>query len=439
MMNVRLEAYKIIYKVLKKKLFSDQLLRQKKAKFKDPDDNVDLLYMLVKGVIKMHKNLDYLVSSFVDPQKYKNTDLKIKIILYLALYQLRYCDNIPDYAAVDESVKLAKKLLGENVSGFINGVLRNFLRNNDVNYPEAIVTNLAVQYSFPENLIETWINLWGESATTDLCEYFNQIPKINLRVNCHATHREKLLDYFHRRQIELTISPASENILKTDRVHEVLHDVAFSEGYYSVQDASAALVIELMKPAPHESILDLFAAPGGKTTYAAELMGNTGEIIAIDKFPNKIKKLKQAIIRLQLTNIKAISEDAFRYGPRAPAFDKVLLDVPCSGWGVFQKKAELRWQGNQDIPKLLKLQEAALKTGSQFVKPGGYLIYSTCTLNPYENELQVNRFLQKNSNFKLEPAGKYLPKNYVENNFLRTLPFLHDMDGAFGAKLKRLD
>jgi len=438
MMNIRLEAYKIIYKVLNKKIFSDKLLKQRKNKSKNSEDNIDLLYMLVKGVIKMKNNLDYHVSTYTDPLKFKKTDLKIKIVLYLAFYQLIYCDQIPEYAAVDESVELAKKLFGDKISKFVNAVLRNHLRENKIQYPPDTASNFSVRYSFPKELVKKWLDLWGETATKDLCEFFNRTPVLSIRINSYATNRKKLLLYFKRREIELKPSSASENILTTDRVYEILNDIAFSEGYYSIQDPSAALVVELMDPDPDESILDLFAAPGGKTTYIAELMRDTGEIIAVDKFPNKIKKLKQSIDRLKLNSIKTINDDAFKYGPIAPAFDKVLLDVPCSGWGVFQKKAELRWQENQDISKLLKLQESALKIGSQFVKVNGSLIYSTCTLNPDENELQIKKFLAKNKNFIIDPAGKYLPKNYVKNNFLQTFPFKHQMDGAFAAKLNRI-
>lgn len=438
MINVRLEAYKIINKVLKKNIFSDKLLHQFRSRQTASIENIDLLYRLVKGVVKMQRNLEHLLTPHIDLNKFKKTDKKIKIILYLAVYQIEYCDNIPDYAAINESVELAKKLFGDKISKFINGVLRSFQRNKQIDYPPDKVSELALKYSFPDQLIKSWIDLWGIPATTELCRFYNQAPLLSVRINSHATNREKLLKYFNRRGIEFNVSELSNNILTTAKTGEVLNDVAFSEGYFSVQDASAALVIELMQPQPQESILDLFAAPGGKATYAAELMGDTGEIIAVDKFPNKIKKLKQAIERLQLTNIMPITEDAFKYGPRAPAFDKVLLDVPCSGWGVFQKKAELRWQINQDIQKLLKLQEAAFKIGRQFVKPGGYLIYSTCTLNPLENEHQVDNFLRKNNDFKLEPAEKYLPKNCLENNFLKTLPFKHKIDGAFAAKLKRI-
>ncbi|MBC8385716.1 MAG: methyltransferase domain-containing protein, partial [Candidatus Cloacimonetes bacterium] len=232
-------------------------------------------------------------------------------------------------------------------------------------------------------------------------------------------------------------SPYSKDILITDRVYEVINNIALEEGYFSIQDTSSALVVRLLDPNPEESILDLFAGPGGKATYIAEIMHNTGEIIAVDKFPEKIKKIKKAMEILQIKNIKTVVKDALQYGPIAPAFDKVLLDVPCSGWGVFQKKAELRWQKNQNMNELLKLQENALKYSSSFVKSGGFLIYSTCTLNHRENEEQVMNFLKRNQEFTLVPPDN-TQKNFItEGGFLKTIPFKHNMDGAFAAKMQK--
>jgi 16S rRNA (cytosine967-C5)-methyltransferase len=253
-----------------------------------------------------------------------------------------------------------------------------------------------------------------------------------------ATKREKLLDYFDRRNISCSPDHFSKNFLISDEVSKILKNIAFSEGYYTIQDTSAGLIVEMLNPEENEAVLDLFAAPGGKATYIAELMNNTGEVVAVDKYPNKVKKIKKAIERLQLKNIKLITEDAFRYGPVAPAFDKVLLDVPCSGWGVFQKKPELRWQKIQNIPQLLKLQEKALKIGSSFVKEGGYLVYSTCTLNREENEKQIEKFLEKNQNFRKVTEHKNIPAELIENGYLQALPFKHEIDGAFAAKLQKV-
>ncbi len=437
-MNIRQEAYKIILKVLTKNIFSDKLLSKISKKKEESQTDINLLFVLVKGVIKMKDNLDYIASIYADKEKFSTTGLKIKIILYLAFYQILYCHSIPEYAAVNESVNLAKKLFNENIADFVNAVLRAYLRSGTIKYPDNDIDRLALHYSFPKEIITTWLDYWGMKNTEKLCRYFNDTPELHIRINKLATDKSRLLEYFKRRNILVKESRISENILISKQAHKVLENIAFSEGYYSIQDSSSVLVVELLDPAHDESILDLFAGPGGKATYMAELMENTGEIIAVDKFPRKTKQIKQALERLQITNVKIITKDSFRYGPIAPAFDKVLLDVPCTGWGVFQKKAELRWQMNQDLPKLLKLQENALKTGSAFVKKGGFLIYSTCTLNEEENEQQISRFLKKNKNFKKVPAEKKIPAEIVKNGFLKTLPFKSDIDGVFAAKLKRI-
>ncbi|MFC1898131.1 16S rRNA (cytosine(967)-C(5))-methyltransferase RsmB [Candidatus Cloacimonadota bacterium] len=438
MINVRLEAYKIILKVLSKKIFSDKLLSQMRKKILFAGEDSQLLYVLVKGIIKMRKNLDFIATHHTDRTKWENTNIKFKILIYIGLYQIIYCDGIPEHAAVNETVNLAKKQYGDKIAKFINAVLRSYLRNPELNFPTDPNAKFAVQYSFPQSLIDNWIDNWGTEKTEKLCRYFNEVPRLHIRINSVATSRSRLTEYFNRREILVEESAASQNMLLGSQPQKILNDVAFSEGYYSIQDTSAALVVELMKPQMQESVLDLFAAPGGKATYIAEFMANTGEVIAIDKFPNKIKKLKQALERLKLVNVKEQAIDAFNFGPVAPAYDRVLLDVPCSGWGVFQKKAELRWQENQDIPKLLKLQEAALKLGASFTIVGGYLIYSTCTMNEQENERQVEKFLAKNRNFKLIPAESFLGNEYTRDGFLKTLPFEHKMDGAFAAKMQRM-
>ncbi len=438
MINIRHEAYKIVVKVLSKNVFSDKMLHQMSKKIQAANENADLLYVLVKGVIKMQNNLDYIASLFTDPQKYATTNKKIKILIYMGLYQIIYCDNIPEYAAVNEIVTLAKKLYGDKVGNFINAVLRSYLRSKKIDYPKNPSDRLALEYSFPKGIIEKWLEYWGAEKTEMLCMYFNDVPKLHIRINFLATNKKRLMEYFERRNIKVYPSKASNNILVTKQVREVLNEVAFHEGYYSVQNASSALIVELMSPEMNESIIDFFAAPGGKATYISELMANTGELIAIDKFPNKIKKIKQAMERLQITNMKLHAMDAFRFGPVAPAYDRVLLDVPCSGWGVLQKKSEIRWQLNQDIPKLLKLQENALKMGASFLKEGGYLVYSTCTLDKEENEKQVENFLGKNPNFELIPAEEDIPEIYTKNGYLKTLPFEHNVDGAFAAKMKKV-
>lgn len=436
-MNVREEALSIIIKVLKNDMFSDKLLSQSVKKFKDSEENPDLLYVLVKGVIKMKENLDFIARQYTKDDKFKNTDLKIKCLLYLALYQLIYCDSIPDHAAVNESVELAKKTFGDPIANFVNAVLREYLRNPKITYPQDPILRIAYEHSYPPEIIQQWLKRMPEDQVEYLAMYYNEAPKIYLRVNKLATTKHKLIAYFAKKNIIASEAPACPNMLISNQASDILNDVTFDEGYFTIQDISAAMVIDLMSPQENESVLDLFAGRGGKAGYIAELLNNTGEVVAVDKIPNKIKEMKQTLERLQATNVRLITEDAFKFGPVAPAFDKVLIDVPCSGWGVFQKKAELRWQSKQNIQELIKLQEKALVTASQFVKPGGCLIYSTCTINDDENEAQIEKFLNANHAFELIDAAQFIPSDYTKNKYLKTIPHIHHTDGAFAAKMKK--
>jgi 16S rRNA (cytosine967-C5)-methyltransferase len=436
-MNFRQEAYSIIYKVLKDKEYSDVLLHQKAKKLKAAGEDPGLFYNLVKGTIKMSLKLDYILSQYTDAKKFSSTDIKIKTILYIGIYQILYLKSIPEHAAVNESVELAKSLFNPQVADFVNAVLRAYLRSPVIEYPVQPELRIAFEHSFPPELTKEWIALWGEDATEYLALFFNENPELHIRVNSTATNPEKLLSYFAKRNITLIPSQASKVMFHTDQGAEVLDDVAFSEGYFSVQDTSAALIVELLDPQREESVLDLFAAPGGKCTYIAEKLANSGEVIAVDKIPNKMKLLKQAADRLQLTNIKLVVSDAFKYGPVAPAFDRVLVDAPCSGWGVFSRKADLRWQSHNSIPDLVKLQEKALDYAANFVAPDGHIVYSTCTMNPRENEAQIESFLVRNKRFEIVDASAFVPMEYTSDGFLKTIPFKHHMDGAFAAKLKR--
>ena len=429
-------AYQTILKVFKNLEFSDAVLRQRAAKIHGEPSNIPLFYTLVKGVVKQRLKLDFILSHYTDDKKFEATDIKIKIMLYIGLYQLMYMDSIPAHAAVNETVELAKTTLGDKVADFVNAVLRAWQRNPEVEYPSDPVHRIAYEHSYPPELIEKWISIWGEENTEYLAIYYNENPRLHLRVNATATTPEKLIQYFAKREIVVEKAPAGSQMLITNNA-DVLDDVAFSEGYFSIQDCSSAMVVDLLDPQPDENILDLFAAPGGKCTYIAEKMGNTGEVVAVDKMPSKMKLLKQAADRLQLTNIKQIVTDAFKYGPVAPAYHRVLVDAPCSGWGVFGRKADLRWQAHQNLNELVKLQAKALEYAANFVAKGGTLVYSTCTLNPAENDEQIKNFLARNKNFTLVDAASYLDPLYVDASFYRTLPFKHNIDGAFAARMAK--
>jgi 16S rRNA (cytosine967-C5)-methyltransferase len=439
MLDVRTEAYKIIVKVLKNNSFSDVLLQKMSKKLHENNESSDFFYQLVKGVIKMRDNLEYVITQYTNPDKFSKTQIQVKALLYLGFYQLLYMEKVPDHAAINETVEMAKKQFSSKVADFINAVMRAHQRKPKIDYPNITNARLAKEYSFPIHIVDCFLDYWGEEEAEMLCMYFNDVPKLSLRVNKLATTREKFVRYFARRNVYVEESPASPYMAITHQAKEVLNDVSFSEGYFTVQDASAAMVAELAAPDDNMNVLDLFAGPGGKVTFMAELMNNTGEIIAIDKFPKKVKQIKQTCQRLQLNNMNFVAQDFAQYGPIAPAYDRVMLDVPCSGWGVFQKKAELRWQNAQDMEAILKTQTDALNRGAKFVKQGGYLVYSTCTLNKEENEKQIERFLNDNKSFELVNASDFIPKEYTCGKYLKTIPHRHHMDGAFAAKMKKID
>ncbi|PID28054.1 MAG: 16S rRNA methyltransferase [Candidatus Cloacimonadota bacterium] len=438
-MNVRSEAYKIIVKVLKNNSFSDSLLVKMTKKLHENNESSDFFYQLVKGVIKMRDNLEYIISAYTDADKFAKTQIQVKALLYIGFYQLLYMDKVPDHAAVNETVEAAKKQFSPKIADFINAVMRSYLRNPEISYPEKVNERIAKEYSFPVHIVDVFLDYWGEEDAEMLCMYFNEVPKLCMRVNQLATTREKFIGYFARKNIIVTESEASKNMAFTKQAKEVLNDVAFSEGYFTIQDISAALVVELSALEKNMSVLDLFAGPGGKVTFAGELMRNTGEIIAVDKFPKKVKEIKKSCQRLKIENMSFVAQDFMMYGPVAPAYDRVMLDVPCTGWGVFQKKAELRWQKSQDLDSILKIQSEALQHGAKFVKPGGCLIYSTCTLNKQENEKQVENFLESNKNFELLEAADFIPEKYTSGSYLKTIPHIHNMDGAFAAKMRKTD
>lgn len=437
MINEREEAWKVIVKVLKKNAFSDKLLTSAGKRIRKDNGNHDLFYRIVKGVVKMQRHLDFLAEQYSDNIKYAKTDIKIRVLLYMGLYQYLYCDFIPAHAAVNETVELGRKLFDEKVSGYINAVMRTMERHPEPSFPEDPIERMSVEYSFPPELIRRWLELWGEDDTEMLCMFFNDVPALNIRVNLLATSTRKFVDYFSRRDVKILNNPVLPEMYTADEPRKVMDDVSFLEGYFSIQDPSAAMVVGILDPQPGESVLDLFAGLGTKTMFIAERMRDTGEITAVDRFPKKIKQLKQSMERLQIRIVNPVVTDAFRFGPVAPSYDRVLLDVPCSGWGVFQKKAELRWQKAQDMQEILKLQENALSYGAKFVRSGGVLVYSTCTMNPRENWEQVQNFLEHEPGFELDRIDGIVDQKFMENGCMRTIPHHHHMDGAFAARLRK--
>ncbi|MCX7879394.1 MAG: 16S rRNA (cytosine(967)-C(5))-methyltransferase RsmB [Ignavibacteria bacterium] len=400
-----------------------------------------LLTELVYGVVRWKAKLDYVLVGFYFGDYLKCLNV-VKNAMRVALYQIMFLDKIPLYAAVNESVEYVKRIQGEKTAGIVNAVLRNIARNIDnIRYPtreEDLVYHLAVMYSYPRWIVKRWLEYFGEIEAEKMLFASNRRPYLTIRTNTLKTTSEEIVGRLNSLKLHYFVSPYNPdsfvlrnpkfNILKTDLV---------TDGLVVVQDTSATLAALLASPEPNSLVYDLCAAPGGKSFLLAELMKNTGKVIAMDKYSSKLQMIVEGVKRLGLQNIETRTGDAINVKFNELA-DIVFLDVPCSGLGTIAKNPDIKWKKErEDIYRLAETQKKILANAVNFVKPGGVIIYSTCTTEPEENELNIEWFLSNYPNFELEPAENFLPPAVCDGGFLRTLPSRHHIDGAFAARLKR--
>ena len=392
---------------------------------------------LVNGTIRWLLRLDWIIRLYFQGD-YEKCPLKIRNVLRSALYQIMFLDKVPNYAAISEAVTLAKKLKGAFWGRKVNAILRSIDRNLDgIEYPDAKtqpVDYLAIKYSHPVWLVEKWYQRFGFDGTKNLLQYNNIPPKHTLRVNTLKISAQELQVRLREFDIETTISNFAGECLITKRLPNLDAFSLFQDGLFSIQDESAALVARLVDPKPGELILDLCAAPGGKTTHLAELSKNLSRIVAVDIYLNRLQLVKNAAQRLGHKSIFPVNADALQIS--GITADKVLIDAPCSGLGVLAKRSDARWKKTpEQLFELGILQKEILNNAAGLVKTGGYLIYSTCTIEPEENEQQVDRFLKEHPDFKIDfPADRFHRKLLKENNYIFTIPHIHNMDGSFATR-----
>jgi 16S rRNA (cytosine967-C5)-methyltransferase len=344
---------------------------------------------------------------------------------------------------VDEAVEFVKKFRGQKSADIVNAVLRNIIRHLDsLRYPTAVedqLVYLTVNYSHPTWMVKRWLDRFGFYETESLLAANNERPGTTMRINPAKAgfDVQTLMGLLEKQRIRFQRGGYGEDFVKVYGVAGIASLDIFKAGYVSIQDESAGLACKLLDPKPGERVIDLCAAPGGKTTYIAELMKNTGEIIAIDKYDSRLKFVHSACQRLGLTNVTVVEADASELQTE-PA-DRVLLDAPCSGLGVLQKKPDMKWKRErEDILKLVKIQLALLDNAAKLVKPGGTLVYSTCTTEPEENGQVIKTFLEKHPEFQLDDARKFVPEAVTnQESCIETYPHKHGMDGSFAARLVR--
>lgn len=417
MKNARETAMRVIYAVefdgaysnmaLKKALSSD-MINQDKA----------FVTTLVYGVIDKKVTIDYVISR-CSKLKLKKISKYILIILRMGIYQLMFMDKVPESAAVNESVKLAKRYGHGASAGFVNGVLRSVIKT-DIEYPSEKNEYLSVKYSFPLPLCEKWTADFGYEFTEELLQSFGEEPQLNLRPNTLKTTASELCEGLNKNGIEAVIK---DNYI-VSKGFDIASDPLYKDGLYTVQDAAAMQAAITLAPQKGETVIDMCAAPGGKTTHMAELMENEGRIYAFDVHEHKIELIKKNAERLGITIIEAsISDGAVHESRFDGKADKVLCDVPCSGLGIIRRKPEIKWN-REDISNLPAIQHKILANGAEYLKTGGEIVYSTCTIEKEENEAVTGRFLAESKGFE-----KVYEKTFY--------PHIDNTDGFYICKMKR--
>lgn len=384
---------------------------------------------LFYGVLERRLTLDYAVSRF---SKLRLSALSPKVleILRLGAYQILFLDRVPDSAAVNESVELAKRQGEARASGFVNGVLRSLLRGREsLSWP-----NDSIRYSCPEWLIDLWRTSYGKKLTDSLLESLSEPAPVYIRVNTYRTNRDSLMELLREEGVASRAAELSPGALILEKPGSLSSLRTFQDGLFHVQDLSSQLAASALGAAAGERVIDVCSAPGGKAFTIAEEMQNSGELLAFDKYKGKVRLIAAGAERLGLTIVKAALRDAEApKEPLAPA-DRVLCDAPCSGLGIVRRKPEIRYKEKSALDSLPDLQYRILCEASRLVKSGGTLLYSTCTLNPAENGEVAERFLKNHADFSPLPLAlrAKLPHTVEEpENQLTLFPPVHGTDGFF--------
>ena len=409
--------------------FIEDLLENALAGAQLPTADRALCQEIVYGVVRWQATLDWLIARKTGGRKQKPV---LQDLLRLGLYQIFWLDRIPGHAAVNETVELAKRNDFGAQAGFVNAVLRGFLREAGATkklLAELKISQPALGWSHPEWLVERWQKRRGVEKTMALLEWNNTPPKTFARANALKTDAGKLLEKWRDENVEYDFvrrEQLEENLVFELKSHPPLAKLeSFRQGWFYIQDPSTLLAVRKLGAQPGETILDLCAAPGGKTTFLAQLMNNQGRIVAVDNSRERLKLLQENCARLGATCVETILPSTLNPQP-STGFDRILVDAPCSNTGVMRRRVDLRWRIQpKEIQRLRDQQLDLLKQAASLVKSGGVLVYSTCSLEPEENAEVVKQFSNEQAEFRLDYEHELLP-------------FVDNVDGAFVARLERL-
>jgi len=380
---------------------------------------------LAFGVVRWEATLDWLIARKTQGRQQKPL---LQILLRLGLYQLFWLERIPDHAAVNETVELAREFGFGAQAGFVNAVLRGFIREKQPT--RELLTGLrtsdpALGWSHPAWLVNRWTERWGAEPVSRLLSWNNSPPSTFARVNTLRVNAENLIETWRQEGVDYDFGAwdwIPENLVFVLKGHRPLAELpSFKQGWFYVQDPSTLLSVRLLEPQVQERVLDACAAPGGKTTFIAQCMLDRGIVIAEESDPDRAKLIVQNCERLGVSSVR-IRPPAST--PSGESYDRVLVDVPCSNTGVMRRRVDLRWRiAPEELKRLAKAQLTLLTHAAQAVRPGGVLVYSTCSLEPEENRAVVDAFLAEQPRFRLEQDRELWP-------------FRDGVDGAYVARFK---
>lgn len=419
----RKTAYEVLFDIEKNKAYSNISINNFIEKNKP--DNPAFVRELVYGVIKNKILLDFALKIFVAKgfSKLKANDI---MLLRMGAYQILFMNSVPDYAAVSETVELAKAY-ARGKERFVNGVLRNLIRErNTIKFPNSEddpYRYLSITYSCEKWIVELWMKAFGFKTTKEILKASMETPDLSIRVNILKTSKEDLTEELSKLGFTVWDTQLTDRGLLV-KGSGLLDTPAFKEGKFSVQDISSIVCSDVLSEdaeAESELVIDCCACPGGKTFATAEVL-KSATFVAMDVYDNKLSAMKEEALRSGHQNITYIQNDATKSRPElAGKGDRVICDVPCSGLGVLRRKPEIKYKEAYDIDGLCAKQAKILKAASLYVKKDGVLVYSTCTINPDENQNQVAKFLESNKEFKLEKELQLLPTMGVDGFYIAKL------------------
>ncbi|SMC22370.1 16S rRNA (cytosine967-C5)-methyltransferase [Desulfacinum hydrothermale DSM 13146] len=445
--NVRATAHRILLQMEWRPAHPDRLLRTALERHRDMSDrDRALLTELVYGVLRWRRRLDWHLEVLVGRKK---VDPPVRTLLRLGLYQILFLTKVPAHAAVNETVELAKTAHPKHIVGFVNGVLRQAVRRgNDWPFPDPAsqpVLSLAVETSHPDWFAEYALKRWGYEEARRILEANNRLAGITVRVNTRRIAPDQVRTWFEQQGVAVEPSPVLSAALRLSSLRMDMSRLEpFQNGWIQVQDEASQLVSLALAPEPGERVLDLCAGFGGKTTHLAALMEDRGEITAVDEAAWKLEALQDNARRQGWTCIRTHVADALTLDPdRLGLFDRVLVDAPCTGFGVLRRHPDIKWRRSIKAPfRASRTQSALLRQAARFVRRGGILVYATCTIFQEENRGVVEGFLRDESQWGTEPVIGVLPqscRDMADGSYLQSWPHRHGTDGFFIARLRRVE